>query len=60
MIAVPATILPNETMEGVMKKFDETATWNLPVVDEAGKYIGFISKSRVFSSYRETLQTTTI
>lgn len=60
MIAAPTTILQNETMEEIMGKFDETGTWNLPVVDEAANYVGFISKSRVFSSYRNTLQNTTI
>ena len=43
------------TLESVMKKFDETGAWNLPVVDN-GLYIGFISKSSVFSSYRAKLK----
>ncbi len=60
MTAIPAIISESETMDGIMKKFDETGAWNLPVVDGNHKYMGFISKSRVFSSYRETLQTTTI
>ena len=29
-----------------MKKFDQTGAWNLPVVDEDNKYIGFVSKSK--------------
>ena len=37
-----------------MKKFDETGAWNLPVVENK-KYIGFISKSSVFSKYRSKL-----
>lgn len=36
-------------MEQVMKIFDETNAWNLPVVDEQGKYIGFVSKSKIFT-----------
>lgn len=55
----PATISPNQKMESVMKKFDETGAWNLPVIDN-GQYIGFISKSSVFSSYRTKLKATTI
>jgi CIC family chloride channel protein len=50
----PAVISPDEEMPSVMKKFDETGSWNLPVIDE-GKYIGFISKSSIFTKYRENL-----
>ena len=39
----PTTISPTQTMETVMKKFDETGAWNLPVIDN-GQYVGFISK----------------
>jgi CIC family chloride channel protein len=55
----PTTISPMQTMETVMKKFDETGAWNLPVIDN-GKYVGFISKSSVFTSYRTKLIATTI
>ena len=55
----PTTISPLQTMESVMKKFDETGAWNLPVIDN-GKYVGFISKSSVFTSYRTKLIATTI
>ncbi|MFH1005595.1 MAG: chloride channel protein [Bacteroidota bacterium] len=50
----PATVSLDEDMLSVMKKFDETNAWNLPVVNE-GKYVGFISKSSIFTKYRETL-----
>lgn len=60
LMAMPAaTIQSHESMEEVMKKFDETGAWNLPVI-ESGGYIGFISKSSVFSSYRSKLITSTI
>jgi len=52
---VPALIEVNETMESVMDKFEKTGAWNLPVV-ENGKYIGFLSKSKIFSAYRNLLQ----
>ena len=51
----PAKIDINETMDSVMKKFDDTNAWNLPVVDK-GKYIGFVSKSKIFNSYRQVLK----
>ena len=50
----PAFISPDEDMNSVMKKFDETGAWNLPVIDE-GRYMGFISKSSIFTKYRENL-----
>jgi chloride channel protein, CIC family len=51
----PSVLYLNEDMGAVMKKFDETNAWNLPVVDESGAYIGFISKSAIFSNYRSQL-----
>jgi len=39
-----------------MNKFEVTQAWNLPVVDRNNKYLGFVSKSKIFSSYREQLQ----
>lgn len=60
MVTAPAMVLQNESTEDIMKKFDETGAWNLPVVNAQDQYVGFISKSRVFSSYRTTLQATTI
>jgi CIC family chloride channel protein len=54
MIPPPALIFASDHMEEVMEKFQETNAWNLPVTDE-GKYVGFISKSKVFSVYRQQL-----
>jgi CIC family chloride channel protein len=54
MIMPPATISLNDTMGGVFDKFKVTDAWNLPVTRE-GKYIGFLSKSRIFSAYRKIL-----
>ncbi len=51
----PARIVINMNMETVMRTFDDTNAWNLPVVDEEGKYIGFVSKSKIFNSYRRVL-----
>jgi CIC family chloride channel protein len=50
----PAHISPGDTMENVMRKFEEHEAWNLPVIDN-GKYIGFLSKSKLFSYYRNWL-----
>ena len=55
MISIPAKININMPMEKVMDVFEDTGAWNLPVVDDAGKYIGFVSKSKIFNSYRRVL-----
>ncbi|MDO5570377.1 MAG: chloride channel protein [Bacteroidales bacterium] len=55
MISPPAKLEVGMSMEEVMKIFDNTNAWNLPVV-ENGKYIGFVSKAKIFSSYRKVLR----
>lgn len=55
MSAVPDVIEVNYHMDKVMEIFDRTNAWNLPVVDK-GKYIGFVSKSKIFNSYRRVLR----
>ena len=50
-----APIINTDSMEVVMKKFDTTGAWNLPVVDEDNKYIGFVSKSKMLNTYRQVL-----
>lgn len=51
----PAMLNINDTLEVATKKFDDTKAWNLPVVDDNLYYIGFISRSGLFNSYRQTL-----
>lgn len=55
MSTPPAKIEVGQSMESVMKTFDDTGAWNLPVV-ENGKYVGFVSKSKIFNSYRRVLR----
>jgi len=43
-----------DTMKSVMKKFQDTSEWNLPVCKE-GQYYGFVSKSKMLTSYRRKL-----
>jgi len=50
----PAHISPGDSMESVMKKFEDNEAWNLPVVNN-GVYVGFLSKSKLFSFYRQWL-----
>jgi CIC family chloride channel protein len=44
-----------EDMNQVMEKFDKSGVWNIPILND-GKYLGFVSKSRVFSNYRDRLR----
>jgi len=44
----------NEDIFSIMKKFEESGQWNLPVV-ENDIYIGFLSKSSILDKYRHEL-----
>ena len=55
MKAPPATVEIAEDMREVIRKFDDTNTWNLPVLQDE-KFIGFISKSTILNQYRELLK----
>jgi len=55
MSSPPAIIEAADSMDTVMKTFDDSGAWNLPVVSN-GKYIGFVSKSKIFNSYRRVLR----
>ena len=54
MSSPPSSVTSHENMQSVMSKFEITGAWNLPVIDD-GKYVGFLSKSRIFNSYRKKL-----
>ena len=54
MTAPKAVIKVNENLHDVLRKFDETNLWNLPVVHN-GQYMGFVSKSSVLTKYRAEL-----
>ncbi|MDY0254340.1 MAG: chloride channel protein [Tenuifilaceae bacterium] len=55
MTTPPEFIIIDEPMEKVMDKFESTGAWNLPVIDGDKKYVGFVSKSKIFSAYRNVL-----
>lgn len=55
LMTKPAAIIKlNENLHIVLKKFDETKQWNLPVVEDK-KYLGFLSKSSILTKYRSEL-----
>ena len=51
----PAIIRKDENMKKVLEVFEETEAWNLPVTED-DRYIGFISRSKIFNSYRNLLK----
>lgn len=55
MVSPPGVINVNMQMEKIMRLFDQTKAWNLPVIDENGKYLGFVSKSSILNNYRKVL-----
>ncbi|MDR1983711.1 MAG: chloride channel protein [Prevotellaceae bacterium] len=55
MFPAPSTININDAMNIVIKKFEETKKWNLPVVDENEIYCGFLSKSQILTAYRDVM-----
>ena len=55
MAMPPAKLQIGDSMDHVMKTFDDTGAWNLPVVD-GEQYVGFVSKSKIFNSYRRVLR----
>ena len=56
MRSAPDYVYEGEGMESVMRKFEQTGAWSLPVVQRDRTYIGFVSKSKIFSAYRSELQ----
>jgi CIC family chloride channel protein len=55
MTSPPALLNVTLAMGKVMDIFEDTNSWYLPVVDENKVYLGFVSKSKIFNSYRNVL-----
>lgn len=49
-------ISPEDKMQTVAEKFETSGRFNLAVLDH-GRYLGFISRAKVFSNYRNTVRT---
>jgi CIC family chloride channel protein len=54
MYEVTEKIKITEDIFAIMKKFEESGQWNLPVI-ENGIYVGFLSKSSILAKYRDKL-----
>lgn len=53
MTAPAATLGIDDTMEHVMTTFDRTSAYTLPVLDGDGRFVGYVTRSRVFTTYRQ-------
>ena len=56
MRTAPEYVRADEPMDSVMRKFEKTGAWNLPVVTGDRTYVGFLSRSKIFNAYREELK----
>ncbi len=55
-----AYVSVDEKASSVLDKFEKTGAWRLPVLDDQRHYLGFISKSRILSAYREALKSISV
>ncbi|MEN8122135.1 MAG: chloride channel protein [Bacteroidota bacterium] len=57
LMFVPEVVLHNtDSMETVAEKIQKSGKFNVAVLDESGKYLGFVSRANVFSTYRSLLR----
>ena len=54
MKSAPEIIFYDDSVEEIMRKFKTSDAWNLPVIKDE-KYLGFISKSKLLTAYRNKL-----
>ncbi len=52
----PAVLHTGDSAQRAVELFDTTRAWTLPVVDDDGRYVGFISRARFFNVFRRRLQ----
>ena len=53
MTPPPAILHTTDPAEDVMKHFDDTGAQALPVLNEDGELLGYISRTHMYASYRE-------
>ena len=54
MKSAPEIIFYDDSVAEIMRKFKTSNAWNLPVIKD-DKYLGFISKSKLLTAYRNKL-----
>ena len=53
-----ATLNINQEVQDIMDEFDKTQSWYLPVLSDNREFLGFISKTKLFDSYRSIISST--
>ena len=56
MTLPPAKLSTSDSMERVMKVFDETGADYLPVINVEGYLEGYISRTRMYAMYRQVIR----
>ncbi|WP_316799402.1 chloride channel protein [Pedobacter frigidisoli] len=51
----PNVLSESDDLKQVLEKMEQENAWILPVVDEANRYVGFVSKTAIFNKYRALL-----
>jgi len=55
MQTAPDIVLVTDSLKKVLGKMEKENAWLLPVLDESGAYLGFVSKTAIFNKYRALL-----
>lgn len=55
MQSAPDTVKVSDSLKKVLEKMEKENAWLLPVLDESGAYLGFVSKTAIFNKYRALL-----
>ncbi|MCQ2286826.1 MAG: chloride channel protein [Bacteroidales bacterium] len=55
MFAPDVVVYDTDSGEEIVKKFQETKNFNLPVITQERKYVGFLSKANVLTAYKDVI-----
>ncbi len=55
MLQPPVLLYSGDAMTDVMQKFESTDSGTLPVVDDEHRFIGFVSRTRLYGAYRRLM-----
>jgi CIC family chloride channel protein len=56
MAPAPKVLLLTDSMQVVLEKMEQENVWLLPVLNEQGQFLGFVSKTAIFNKYRAMLR----
>ncbi len=56
MLSAPQVLLLTDSLQKVLEKMEHENVWLLPVLDQQGVFLGFVSKTAIFNKYRAMLR----